>query len=171
MTKQVIYFLIFLNFLIICIVPPQEETVNARTKRMVKATSLKKIASQILLIFSNILWLWGKLPGLENGLNLILLQSASQLLQKNLQMSPSGKRQPSYKNIGEKPVFEGQHFFQHFCFCSCDNCSPVNVNDNLRLRLNCAATCPDVTWHIEDPKLLQVECEIMLCCDINVRNK
>lgn len=54
MTKQVIYFLIFLNFLKICIFPPQEETVNARTKRMVKAMSLKKTASQILLIFSDI---------------------------------------------------------------------------------------------------------------------
>lgn len=70
----------------------QVETVNAGTAQMMKCMSLKKTASQILLIFSNILLLWGKHPGSENGLNLILLQNASQSLQKNSQMSPSGKQ-------------------------------------------------------------------------------
>lgn len=72
--------------------PAQMETVNAETAQMMKCMSLKKTASQILLIFSNILLLWGKHLGSENGLNLILLQNASQSLQKNSQMSPSGKQ-------------------------------------------------------------------------------
>lgn len=116
MTAQVIYFLIFvnsLNLFVLFFLPPQEETVNARTKQMVKAMSLKKIASQILFIFSNIPWLWGKHPGLENGLNSISLQSASQLVQKNLQMSPSGK--PSYENIGENSLWR-KSFLWTFLF-------------------------------------------------------
>ncbi|XP_075878911.1 polycystin-1-like protein 2 [Nelusetta ayraudi] len=38
---------------------------------------------------------------------------------------------------------------------SCDNCAPVDVNDNVKLMLNCEATCPAVIWHIEDPNPLQ----------------
>ncbi|XP_035483332.2 polycystic kidney disease protein 1-like 2 isoform X1 [Scophthalmus maximus] len=37
---------------------------------------------------------------------------------------------------------------------SCDNCTSVNVNDHVRLRLSCVTTCPDVIWYIEDPKPL-----------------
>ncbi|KAK2854028.1 hypothetical protein Q5P01_006689 [Channa striata] len=35
---------------------------------------------------------------------------------------------------------------------SCDNCASINVNNPVKLRLNCATTCPDVVWYIEDPK-------------------
>ncbi|XP_036950669.1 polycystic kidney disease protein 1-like 2 isoform X1 [Acanthopagrus latus] len=35
---------------------------------------------------------------------------------------------------------------------SCDNCASVNVNNDVRLKLSCETTCPEVVWHIEDPK-------------------
>ncbi|XP_040894682.1 polycystic kidney disease protein 1-like 2 [Toxotes jaculatrix] len=37
---------------------------------------------------------------------------------------------------------------------SCENCSSINVNDHIKLRLSCVTTCPDVVWYIEDPKPL-----------------
>uniref|UniRef100_A0A8D3EA04 Polycystic kidney disease protein 1-like 2 n=1 Tax=Scophthalmus maximus TaxID=52904 RepID=A0A8D3EA04_SCOMX len=49
--------------------------------------------------------------------------------------------------------FSYQHLFP-FMFYSCDNCTSVNVNDHVRLRLSCVTTCPDVIWYIEDPKPL-----------------
>ncbi|XP_076592785.1 polycystin-1-like protein 2 [Chaetodon auriga] len=42
---------------------------------------------------------------------------------------------------------------------SCDNCASINVNDNVKLRLNCVSTCPDVVWYIEDPKPLMDDLE------------
>ncbi|XP_028258061.1 polycystic kidney disease protein 1-like 2 [Parambassis ranga] len=38
---------------------------------------------------------------------------------------------------------------------SCDNCASINVNDDVKLRLNCVTTCPDVVWFIEDPQPLR----------------
>ncbi|XP_053283068.1 polycystic kidney disease protein 1-like 2 [Pleuronectes platessa] len=38
---------------------------------------------------------------------------------------------------------------------SCDNCASINVNDNVKLKLSCDTTCPDVDWYIEDPKPLK----------------
>ncbi|XP_058485671.1 polycystin-1-like protein 2 [Solea solea] len=35
---------------------------------------------------------------------------------------------------------------------SCDNCSPVNVDGGVKLRLSCVTTCPHVVWFTEDPK-------------------
>ncbi|XP_029000907.1 polycystic kidney disease protein 1-like 2 isoform X2 [Betta splendens] len=40
---------------------------------------------------------------------------------------------------------------------SCDNCASIDVSEPVRLRLSCAATCPDVVWFIEDPKPLTGE--------------
>ncbi|KAM4743702.1 polycystin-1-like protein 2 [Anableps anableps] len=37
---------------------------------------------------------------------------------------------------------------------SCDNCDPLNMNDDAKLRLSCGKICPDVVWFIEDPKPL-----------------
>ncbi|XP_071766137.2 polycystin-1-like protein 2 [Centroberyx gerrardi] len=37
---------------------------------------------------------------------------------------------------------------------SCDNCSSINVNNHVKLRLTCVTTCPDIVWYIEDPKPL-----------------
>nr|XP_020466514.1 polycystic kidney disease protein 1-like 2 [Monopterus albus] len=37
---------------------------------------------------------------------------------------------------------------------SCDNCSSINVNDHIKLRLSCVTACPDVVWYIEDPRPL-----------------
>ncbi|KAM3877020.1 polycystin-1-like protein 2 [Diretmus argenteus] len=38
---------------------------------------------------------------------------------------------------------------------SCDNCSSINVNNHIKLRLTCVTTCPDIVWSIEDPKPLR----------------
>lgn len=48
------------------------------------------------------------------------------------------------------PLLELTHGF----FCSCEDCASINVNDHVKLRLNCVSTCPDVVWSIEDPKLV-----------------
>ncbi|KAM7406118.1 hypothetical protein PAMP_000517 [Pampus punctatissimus] len=37
---------------------------------------------------------------------------------------------------------------------SCDNCTSINVNNHVKLRLSCVITCPDIVWYIEDPKPL-----------------
>ncbi|XP_042266661.1 polycystic kidney disease protein 1-like 2 [Thunnus maccoyii] len=37
---------------------------------------------------------------------------------------------------------------------SCDNCSSINVNSHVKLRLSCVTTCPDIVWYIEDPNPL-----------------
>ncbi|XP_068452137.1 polycystin-1-like protein 2 [Clinocottus analis] len=37
---------------------------------------------------------------------------------------------------------------------SCDDCASINVNDDVKVRLRCVTTCPDVVWNIEDPKPL-----------------
>lgn len=46
--------------------------------------------------------------------------------------------------------------FQHPCLHSCDRCASINVNDDVKLSLNCPSTCPEVVWYIEDPKPLMV---------------
>ncbi|KAM4630467.1 polycystin-1-like protein 2 [Polymixia lowei] len=38
---------------------------------------------------------------------------------------------------------------------SCDDCTSINLNDHVKLRLTCVTSCPDVVWHIEDPKPLR----------------
>ncbi|XP_022621079.1 polycystic kidney disease protein 1-like 2 [Seriola dumerili] len=42
---------------------------------------------------------------------------------------------------------------------SCDNCTSVNLNDHIKLRLSCVTTCPDVVWYIEDPRPLTGDLE------------
>ncbi|KAM9860546.1 polycystin-1-like protein 2 [Aulostomus maculatus] len=37
---------------------------------------------------------------------------------------------------------------------SCDNCTSIDVNQQVKLLLSCGTTCPDVVWYIEDPKPL-----------------
>ncbi|XP_040019356.2 polycystin-1-like protein 2 [Gasterosteus aculeatus] len=37
---------------------------------------------------------------------------------------------------------------------SCDDCSSINVNNAVKLRLSCVKTCQEVVWYIEDPKPL-----------------
>ncbi|XP_053175168.1 polycystic kidney disease protein 1-like 2 [Scomber japonicus] len=34
---------------------------------------------------------------------------------------------------------------------SCDNCTSINVNSHVKLRLSCVTTCPEIVWYIEDP--------------------
>ncbi|XP_024909306.1 polycystic kidney disease protein 1-like 2 [Cynoglossus semilaevis] len=34
---------------------------------------------------------------------------------------------------------------------SCDNCTNLNADNDIKLRLSCVTTCPDVVWFIEDP--------------------
>ncbi|XP_023129023.3 polycystic kidney disease protein 1-like 2 isoform X1 [Amphiprion ocellaris] len=36
----------------------------------------------------------------------------------------------------------------------CDNCASINIKEDLKLKLSCVTTCPDVIWYIEDPKPL-----------------
>lgn len=54
--------------------------------------------------------------------------------------------------LGKQIFLERKSDCEYFWPCSCDNCAPVDVNDNVKLRLNCVSTCPPVIWHIEDPK-------------------
>ncbi|XP_057707318.1 polycystic kidney disease protein 1-like 2 isoform X1 [Corythoichthys intestinalis] len=42
---------------------------------------------------------------------------------------------------------------------SCDNCTSVNVNDPVKLRLSCIGPCPDVDWYMEDPKPIKGDLE------------
>ncbi|XP_070762062.1 polycystin-1-like protein 2 [Enoplosus armatus] len=42
---------------------------------------------------------------------------------------------------------------------SCDDCVSINVNDQVKLRLSCVTTCPDVVWYIEDPEPLTGDLE------------
>ncbi|XP_014843096.1 PREDICTED: polycystic kidney disease protein 1-like 2 isoform X1 [Poecilia mexicana] len=37
---------------------------------------------------------------------------------------------------------------------SCDNCDSLTMEDDVKLSLSCATTCPDVVWFIQDPKPL-----------------
>ncbi|KAM8893485.1 polycystin-1-like protein 2 [Spinachia spinachia] len=37
---------------------------------------------------------------------------------------------------------------------SCDDCSLINVNNPVKLRMSCVTTCQEVVWYIEDPKPL-----------------
>uniref|UniRef100_A0A3Q1CIZ1 Polycystic kidney disease 1 like 2a n=1 Tax=Amphiprion ocellaris TaxID=80972 RepID=A0A3Q1CIZ1_AMPOC len=38
----------------------------------------------------------------------------------------------------------------------CDNCASINIKEDLKLKLSCVTTCPDVIWYIEDPKPLTI---------------
>ncbi|XP_034536196.1 polycystic kidney disease protein 1-like 2 [Notolabrus celidotus] len=38
---------------------------------------------------------------------------------------------------------------------SCENCASINVEDNVKLKLSCGTTCPEVVWYIVDPKPLK----------------
>ncbi|XP_059209203.1 polycystin-1-like protein 2 [Centropristis striata] len=42
---------------------------------------------------------------------------------------------------------------------SCDDCTSLNVKDDVKLRLSCETTCPDVVWYIEDPRPLPDDLE------------
>ncbi|KAM9408292.1 LOW QUALITY PROTEIN: polycystin-1-like protein 2 [Pholidichthys leucotaenia] len=36
---------------------------------------------------------------------------------------------------------------------SCDNCDTINVNEDVKLKLNCASACPDIIWAFETPEV------------------
>uniref|UniRef100_A0A671XN96 Polycystic kidney disease 1 like 2a n=1 Tax=Sparus aurata TaxID=8175 RepID=A0A671XN96_SPAAU len=64
---------------------------------------------------------------------------------------------------------EGTSIYIYFYSCSCDNCASVNVNNDVKLKLSCETTCPDVVWHIEDPKpstvnIIKNSSQVLLHC-------
>ncbi|XP_019742004.1 polycystic kidney disease protein 1-like 2 [Hippocampus comes] len=42
---------------------------------------------------------------------------------------------------------------------SCDNCTSIDANDPVKLRLSCVASCPDVDWYMEDLKPIKDDLE------------